>query len=86
MARSEFGRFYTDDAQQREVRRSLARAKASRPPKSEAPPAQVLERVPKKKATKKPLWSAPAPRHRRTEIADAASRLKAAGKLRKEEV
>ena len=35
MARSEFGRFYTDDSREREVRRSLARAKA--PEKKQAP-------------------------------------------------
>ena len=30
MARAEFGRFYTDEREQREVRRSLERAKARR--------------------------------------------------------
>lgn len=83
MARSEFGRFYTDDGQLQEVRRSLARAKA--PGKNEdglpdgkksgQPPAPAK----KEKAT---VWHRPRVRERRTEIAEAMARLREARKDR----
>ena len=80
MARSEFGRFYTDEQEQREIRRSLARAKARRiqqKPDENAPaPARVAGK------TKPALWKEPNPRHRRTELAEARARLRDAAKLR----
>jgi hypothetical protein len=84
MARSEFGRFYTDEQEQREVRRSLARGKARREAKpatteGDAPaPAKVAGK------TKPALWKQLSPRHRRTELAEARARLREAAKLRTE--
>ena len=81
MARSEFGRFYTDEQEQREIRRSLARAKARRmlqqKPDEDAPaPARVAGKA------KPALWKEPNPRYRRTELAEARARLRDAAKLR----
>jgi hypothetical protein len=87
MARSEFGRFYTDDQEQREVRRSLARAKARRDADqrmrqpammqaSAAAPAKVAGK------SKPALWKEPSPRNRRTELAEARARLKATARSR----
>jgi len=75
------GRFYTDEQEQREIRRSLARAKARRmrqPTADEnAPsPARVAGKA------KPALWKEPNPRHRRTELAEARARLRDAAKLR----
>jgi len=81
MARSEFGRFYTDEQEQREIRRSLARAKARRMRQRKADenapaPARVVGKA------KPALWNEPNPRHRRTELAEARARLRDAAKLR----
>ena len=85
IARSEFGRFYTDEQEQREVRRSLARAKARREPKARSPePAKQEEVAPALSKGKFVLWHQPSPRLRRTELAEARARLKAAAKLRTE--
>lgn len=84
MARSEFGRFYTDEQEQREIRRSLARGKANR---QILQPAKAKENAPPPKAAgkSKPVqWREPSPRHRRTELAEARARLKEAAKLRTE--
>jgi hypothetical protein len=82
IARSEFGRFYTDEQQMREVARSLA-AKARRSPtprtqeekagpSSDGPPAKCRVR----------LWHEPSVRERRTELANARARLASAARLR----
>jgi hypothetical protein len=87
MARSEFGRFYTDEHEQREVRRSLERAKSRRlAPQTTQSKEGVDEPVgPKSKTSPRvAVWTPPSPRHRRSEIADAMARLKLAGRLRKE--
>jgi hypothetical protein len=84
LARSEFGRFYTDDAREREVRASLARAKARRaakhaksdlparnaPTEAAAQPA-AAEARPKKHVP----WRAPRVRELRQQIADGKARL-----------
>ena len=81
IARSEFGRFYTDEQEQREVRRSLDRAK----PKARRPEPEKKEEVaPVRSKSKLALWHQPSPRLRRTELAEARARLKAAAKLRTE--
>jgi len=85
IARSEFGRFYTDEQEQREVRRSLDRAKARREPEARNPePAKKEEAEPARSKSKRVLWHQPSPRLRRTELAEARARLKAAAKLRTE--
>ena len=84
IARSEFGRFYVDDQQQREVQRSLDRAKGRRQPAEDQKPAAPLSAKPEDKPKPKPkLWHQPSVRERRTEIADAKARIAAAAKLRK---
>ena len=94
MARAEFGRFYTDEQQQREVRRSLERAKARRAPQprdrepaKEAGPGDQQTNVgdeTKSKAKPKPRpWRQPSVRERRTEIAEAKARLAESARLRK---
>jgi hypothetical protein len=80
MARAEFGRFYTDDNDLREVRRSLARRRqengggaqpagngSQKPTRQTAAPA-------KSKLTT--LRAAPRLRERRTELAEALQRLR----------
>jgi hypothetical protein len=79
MARSEFGRFYTDEAEQREVARSLAKAKAgsailSAP--ADAPRARSRKQVVAK--CKAELWHEPRVRERRTELADVRARRRSA--------
>jgi hypothetical protein len=90
MARAEFGRFYTDECEQREVRRSLERAKARRKAeKGGSAAAQVAEPAvakPADKGSAKPkLWHRPSVRERRTEIAEGMARLIAGAKRRKAE-
>lgn len=89
MARSEFGKYYTDEQEQREVRRSLARAGSRQATRArtgtpgnsgDAQP----ERAEPRANGKLKLWHAPSPRHRRTELAAATARLRAAGKSRQE--
>ena len=88
MARSEFGRFYTDEQEQREVRRSLARAKERREAKGrmrnpgEAEDAAAPVKVPGK--AKPAQWREPSPRHRRGELAEARARLREAARHRAE--
>ncbi len=93
MARAEFGRFYTDDQEQREVRRSLERAKARRTSQPHTPELEQEQwsarREPRKAGNdawlkpKSGLWHQPSVRERRTEIADAKARLAASARLRK---
>jgi hypothetical protein len=83
MARSEFGRFYTDEQEQKEVRRSLDRAKGRRQPEEQKPDRKE-EIAPARSKSKRVLWHQPSPRLRRTELAEARARLKAAAKLRTE--
>ena len=83
MARSEFGRFYTDEQEQKEVRRSLDRAKGRRE-SEEQKPERKEEIAPARSKCKPVLWHQPSPRLRRTELAEARARLKAAAKLRTE--
>jgi hypothetical protein len=89
MARSEFGRFYTDDQEQREVRRSLARGKARREADgrmlNSAKAKDDTSASAKVQGKTKPLhWREPSPRHRRSELAEARARLKEAARLRAE--
>lgn len=86
LARSEFGKFYTDERELREVRRSLERAKGGRrgPHANSALQAEKPTEPKLKGGTRAKLWAQPCPRHRRSEIADAMARLKLAGRLRKE--
>jgi hypothetical protein len=89
MARSEFGKYYTDEQEQREVRRSLARARSRKGAQARIgtplTSADAQPERPEPQANGKlKLWHAPSPRHRRTELAAAATRLKAAGKSRRE--
>jgi hypothetical protein len=89
MARAEFGRFYTDEREQREVRRSLERAKARRKMETsggEERPAEAAPAMPDGKGSAKPkLWHRPSVRERRTEIAEGMARLIAGAKRRKAE-
>jgi len=83
MARSEFGRFYSDENEQREVARSLARAKATSPGLN--PPAGVSRAPARKQAVAKrkvELWREPRVRERRTELVDARARLLSAARRR----
>jgi hypothetical protein len=88
MARAEFGRFYTDEREQREVRRSLERAKARGKPRDGGRFAETVKEVPPAKpdgkaAGKQKLWHRPSLRERRTEIAEGFARLIAGAKRRK---
>jgi IS5 family transposase len=81
MARSEFGRFYSDENEQREVARSLARAKAESA--TLHAPAGVSRAPARKQAVAKrkaELWREPRVRERRTELADARARLLSAAR------
>jgi len=83
MARSEFGRFYSDEIEQREVARSLARAKAASATLNT--PAAVSRAPARKEAVAKrkvELWREPRVRERRTELADARARLLSAARRR----
>jgi hypothetical protein len=86
MARSEFGRFYTDESEQREVARSLAKAKAgsatSGAPADEPRAPSRKQVVAKRKAE---LWREPRVRERRTELADVRARLLSAARRRSDE-
>jgi hypothetical protein len=91
MARAEFGRFYTDEGEQREVRRSLQRGKArQKAEKGGSAAGQVAASAaiakPGGKGSAKPkLWHRPGVRERRTEIAEGMARLIAGAKRRKAE-
>jgi hypothetical protein len=80
IARAEFGQFYVDEQQQREVRRSLDRAKGHRKPEQEAESQE--QTPPPAPRSKSALWHPPKVRERRTELAEARSRIAAAAKLR----
>jgi hypothetical protein len=86
MARSEFGRFYTDQSEQRELARSLARARpasaASRAPADMPRAPSPKKAVAKRKAA---IWREPRVRERRTELADARARLLSAARRRSAE-
>jgi hypothetical protein len=87
MARLEFGRFYTDEQQQREVRRSLERAKPCRQPNEPEPEKKVPSAPPPSAGADKckpKLWHRPRVRERRTELADGMAKLAARAKSRKE--
>jgi hypothetical protein len=86
MARSEFGKFYTDDDEQREVCLSMLRAKGRLVARAKRPPPEAREPEAQQPKPSRPLtWAPPTPRHRRTEIADATARLKLAARLRKKD-
>jgi hypothetical protein len=91
MARAEFGRFYTDEREQREVRRSLERARARRRVETgggaaEQVAAEAATARPDGKGRAKPkLWHRPSVRERRTEIAEGMARLIAGARRRKAE-
>jgi hypothetical protein len=83
LARSEFGRFYTDDREQREVARSLARAKGKSAAHSSPPPEPPKVDPPGDRHAEKrrvTLWREPRVRERRTELANAKMRLLESGK------
>jgi hypothetical protein len=84
MARSEFGRFYTDESEQRELARSLAKA---RPASAASRAPADMPRAPKKAVAKRKaaIWREPRVRERRTELADARARLLAAARRRSAE-
>ena len=87
MARAEFGRFYTDEAREKEVARSLARARTRREAAPDAKaddPAKEVSGSPAKGAGKRkpPPQSRLSPRERRTERAEAMARIAAAAKRR----
>jgi hypothetical protein len=88
MARAEFGRFYTDEDEQREVRRSLQRARARREAENGGAPAEQArsEAEPPglggKTRAKPKLWHHPGVRERRTELAEARAKLMAAAARR----
>jgi hypothetical protein len=88
MARSEFGRFYTDEAREREVRASLARSQARRrakqakpglPNQDRAPAVDSAASAPPAAAEAKPKkhvpWRAPRVRELRQQIAEGKARL-----------
>jgi hypothetical protein len=85
MARAEFGRFYTDDKDLQEVRRSLARRRQEN---GVAQPAVNGSQKPTRQtpapAKTKPtaLRGAPRLRERRTELAEALQRLRESRKPR----
>jgi len=89
IARAEFGRFYTDDAREQEVARSLAQAKTRRKSAAAAEMALPVKesRDPPAKGSSR-SESAPqtqlSPRERRTERAEAMARIAAAAMSRKE--
>ena len=86
MARAEFGQFYTDECEQREVRRSLERGKARRTSDSGGAREVPVSPRPDGKGKAKPrLWHRPSVRERRTEIAEGFARLSAGAKRRKAE-
>jgi hypothetical protein len=80
LARAEFGRFYTDDKDLQEVRRSLARGRQEARPAANGwqKPARQTAAPAKNKPTT--LRDAPRLRERRTELAEALQRLREAGK------
>ena len=89
IARSEFGRFYTDDQEQREIARSLARAKGRRMSKPSSQEAASEAKLPANGPvgkSKVALWREPRVRERRSELAAAKMRLLEAAKLRAEHV
>jgi len=82
MARSEFGRFYCDERDQQEVRRSLARGKTqSQTPRSSQREADTKREqsnpAPKGKGR---VWRPVGVRERRTELEQGLARLKQARK------
>jgi hypothetical protein len=86
ITRAEFGRFYVDDNDLREVRRSMARREAHHRQKDEdaQPAASTSRKADRAKAPKPKCTTRDAPRlrERRTELAEAFQRLRAAGKQR----
>jgi hypothetical protein len=86
IARAEFGRFYCDENDLREVRRSMARGEAQRRQKNEAaqPAANgsLKPGKPKAPTPKGATRHAPRLRERRTELTDAFQRLRQASKQR----
>jgi hypothetical protein len=83
LARSEFGRFYTDDREQREIALSLARGRGT--PYQGRPQAQEHKIQDKKVVFKRVVpWRPPSVRTRRSEIASALARLMAEARLRGE--
>jgi hypothetical protein len=84
ITRMEFGRFYTDDREQREIARDLAPAKALRR-RTEAPkPPPQVERQEKRAASLKiNLSRRPRVRERRAELEVAWARLRLAAQQRR---
>jgi len=86
IARSEFGRFYVDERDVQEVRRSMARREAhhrqkdaAAQPTASGSPKPDKPKAPKPKGTTR---DAPRLRERRTELAEAFARLKETRKPR----
>ena len=83
IARAEFGRFYCDENDLREVRRSVARRRQEH---EAAQPAATGSLKPGKAKAPTPKGTprdAPRLRERRTELAEALQRLREAGKQRR---
>jgi hypothetical protein len=85
MARAEFGRFYTDDRDLQEVRRSLARRRQENPvakPAVNGSQKPTREKAPPANSKPTTLRDAPRLRERRTELAEALQRLRESSKQR----
>jgi hypothetical protein len=84
IARSEFGRFYTDDSEQREIARSLAKSRKT-PNRDRTQEPQEHKVQDQKTAFKRVVpWRPPSVRTRRSEIESALARLMAEARLREE--
>jgi hypothetical protein len=88
IARSEFGRFYADDQQMREVARSLRRAQGKRTrqvpgPPPQAPDNEAASSQQKPRARRdQALWRGPNLREQRSKLAVGKARLLAAARAR----
>jgi hypothetical protein len=78
MARAEFGRFYCDDTDLREIRRSMARDKTrSETPQRSQPKAETnCEQGKPARKGKRSVWRPIGVRERRTELKEGLARLK----------
>jgi len=82
IARAEFGRFYCDENDLREVRRSMARRRQTNEATHRAATGSLKPGKPKASAPKGTPRDAPRLRERRTELAEAFARLKETRKPR----
>ena len=82
IARAEFGRFYCDENDLREVRRSMARGRQEHEGGQPAATGSLKPGKPKAPTLKGTTRDAPRLRERRTELAEAFQRLREARKQR----